>query len=56
MDKPTLTTIELKNCYIPSNAYYIVYDELKDIFMCPDSSINIVNAIEKNRELNNVIM
>lgn len=24
--------------------------------MCPDSSTNIVNAIEKNRELNNVIM
>lgn len=46
------TTISFKNCYIPSDAYYIVRD--KDIFMCPDSSINIVNAIQKNRELNYV--
>ena len=46
--------MELKNCYIPSDAYYVVYDRNKDVFMCPDSSINIVNAIKKNRELNNV--
>ena len=48
--------IELKNCHIPSDAYYIVRDKNKDIFMCPDSSINMVNAIEKNRELNNAIL
>lgn len=49
-------SMELKNCYIPSDSYYIVYDRNKDIFMCPDSSINIVNAIKKNSELNNVIL
>ena len=48
--------MELKNCYIPSDAYYIVYDRNKNIFMCPDSSINIVNAIKKNSELNNVTL
>lgn len=37
--------IEFKNCYIPSDAYYIV--NTNDTYMCPDSSINIVNFIEK---------
>lgn len=46
------TTIKFKNCHIPYDAYYIV--SCKNIFICPDSSINIVNAIKKNRELNNV--
>ena len=45
-------TIKFENCYIPSDAYYIVL--FKEMFMFPESSINIVNAIEKNRELNNV--
>ena len=49
-------TIKFENCHIPSDAYYIVRDKNKDIFMCPDSSINIVNAIEKNRELNNIAL
>ena len=39
--------IEFKNCHIPSDAYYIVFNSIKDIFMCPDSSINMVNAIQK---------
>ena len=50
------TIINFKNCYIQSDAYYIVRDKNKDIFMCPDSSINIANFIEKNRELNNVTL
>lgn len=48
------TTIKFKNCYIQSDAYYIV--SINEIFMCPDSSINIVNAMQKNRELNNVTL
>ena len=46
--------IKFENCHIPSDAYYIVRDINRAIFMCPDSSINIVNVIKKNRELNNV--
>ena len=41
------TAIRFENCHIPSDAYYIVRYANKDIFMCPDSSINIVNAIKK---------
>ena len=48
------TTIKFENCHIPSDAYYIVRDKNRGIFMYPGSSINIVNAIKKNRELNNV--
>lgn len=50
------TNIEFENCHIPSDAYYIVRDKNKDILMCPDSSVNIVNFIEKNRELNNIAL
>lgn len=46
--------IEFKNCYIPSDAYYII--SINDKFMCPDSSINMVNAIQKSIELNNVTL
>lgn len=42
--------MQLKNCYIPSDAYYII--SINNAFMCPDSSINIVNAIQKISELN----
>ena len=50
------SNIKFENCHIPSDAYYIVHFTNKNIFICPDSSINIANAIKKNRELNNVTL